>query len=180
MNRRTFVQRASITAAGFGILRNIEACAPAAAPVAPPPTPTLLPGTFAELRDRYFVFHLDKNPVTSTYLGGDGYSPTLADTNTRLRDYRQASLDAELKFYRDLRASIDHVLPTTLTTRERADQGLMRAQLDFLIHQIGQLRYYQRAVDTYVQEPFRGVDWQMQQMQEFPGACSATKPTGSR
>jgi uncharacterized protein (DUF885 family) len=169
MNRRTFVQRASITAAGFGILRNIEACAPAAAPVAPPPTPTLLPGTFAELRNRYFVFHLDRNPVTSTYLGSDGYSPTLGDTNTRLRDYRQASLDAELKFYRDLRASIDHVLPTTLTTRERADQGLMGAQLDFLIHQIGQLRYYQRAVDTYVQEPFRGVDWQMQQMQEFPG-----------
>lgn len=169
MNRRTFVQRASITAAGFGILKNIEACAPAAVPVATPPAPTLLPGTFAELRDRYFLFHLDKNPVTSTYLGGDGYSPTLTDTNTRLRDYRQSSLDFEVRFYRDMRASIDHVLPASLTTRERADRGLMTAQLDFLIHQIGQLRYYQRAIDTYVQEPFRGVDWQIQQMQELPG-----------
>lgn len=169
MNRRSFVQRASITAAGFGILRNMEACAPGAAAVAPPPTPTLLPGTFVELRDRYFLFHLDKNPVTSTYLGGDGYSPTLLDANTRLRDYRQSSLDTEVWFYRDMRASIDHVLPTSLTNREGADRGLMGAQLDFLIHQIGQLRYYQRAVDTYVQEPFRGVDWQIQQMQELPG-----------
>ncbi|HMA19238.1 MAG TPA: hypothetical protein VKO87_00475, partial [Gemmatimonadaceae bacterium] len=103
MNRRTFVQRAGVTAAAFGILRNIEACAPA--PPAPPPAPVLLPGTFAQLRDRYFVYHLDKNPVTSTYLGGDGYSPTLADTNTRLRDYREASLDAELKEYKSLRES---------------------------------------------------------------------------
>ena len=78
MNRRTFVHRASITAAGFGILRNIEACAPAVVPVAGPPAPTILPGTFAELRDQYFLFHLDKNPVTATYLGGDGYSPLLA------------------------------------------------------------------------------------------------------
>jgi hypothetical protein len=104
MNRRSFVQRAGVTAAAFGILRNIEACAP---PVpSAPPSPVLLPGTFAQLRDRYFVFHLDKNPVTSTYLGGDGYSPTLADANTRLRDYRQASIDAELREYKSLRASV--------------------------------------------------------------------------
>src|SRR5689334_22736207 len=99
MNRRAFVRRAGVTAAAFGILKDLSACAPPAPPA--PPAPVVLPGTFTELRDRFFLFHLNKNPVTSTYLGGDGYSPTLADANTRLRDYRQSSIDAELKEYRD-------------------------------------------------------------------------------
>jgi uncharacterized protein (DUF885 family) len=167
MNRRKFVQKAGVTAAAFGILRNVEACAPS--PPAPPPQPVLLPGTFAELRDRYFLFHLDKNPVTSTYLGGDGYNPALATANTRLRDYRQASIDAELKEYQSLRASIAGIPAAGLTAAEKSDQQLMMAQLDFLIHQMGEQHYYQRALDTYVAEPFRGIDWQIQQMPEVPG-----------
>src|SRR6187551_3646801 len=119
MNRRKFVQRASITAAGLGILRNIEACAPSVGPVAVPPAPTILPGSFSELRDQYFLFHLDKNPVTSTYVGGDGYSPLLATTNTRLRDFQQSSIEAEVKYYRDLRASIEAIPAASLTVRER-------------------------------------------------------------
>ncbi|MEO8575509.1 MAG: DUF885 domain-containing protein [Gemmatimonadales bacterium] len=171
MNRRSFVHRATVTAAGFGILRELQACAPLqpAAPV-PPPAPEILPGTFAELRDRYFVYHLDKNPVTSTYLGGDGYSPVLADANTRLRNYTPESINDELKLYRSLRASIAQIPPDTLTNaRDRADQQFMTSQLDFLIHQMGDLKYYQRAVDTYVAEPFRGIDWQIQQMPELEG-----------
>ena len=167
MNRRKFVQKAGVTAAAFGILRNVEACAPP--PPAPPPQPVLLPGTFAELRDRYFVFHLDRNPVTSTYLGGDGYSPALATVNTRLRDYREASIRAELTEYKSLRASIAAIPAAGLTAAEKSDQQLMMAQLDFLIHQMGDQHYYQRALDTYVAEPFRGIDWQIQQMPEIPG-----------
>ena len=167
MNRRKFVQQAGVTAAAFGILRNIEACAPP--PPAPPPSPVLLPGTFAELRDRYFVFHLDRNPVTGTYLGGDGYSTALATINSRLRDYREASIETELREYRSLRASIDAIPETGLTVTEKADRQLMMAQLDFLIRQMGEQHYYQRALDTYVAEPFRGVDWQIQQMATIPG-----------
>ncbi len=178
MNRRSFVQRASVTAAGFGILRNLEACAPGVTSSgggAPSPVPDIIPGTFAELRDRYFVYHLERNPVTSTYLGGDGYSPALAGTNTRFRDYRQASLDAELRQYRSLRASIAAIPLTTLTPREKADHGLMSAQLDFLIHQIGDLHHYRRAIDTYVAEPFRGIDWQIQQMTDAGGGLLGTE-----
>jgi uncharacterized protein (DUF885 family) len=175
MNRRSFVHRAGVTAAGFGILRNIEACAPSAMPVAPTPAPTILPGSFSELRDQYFLFHLDKIPVTSTYLGGDGYSPLLAATNSKLRDFRQASIDAEVKYYRDLRASINVIPPASLTVRERADQQLMSAQLGFLIHQMAEQKHYQKAIDTYVAEPFRGVDWQIQQMIELPGGMLGTE-----
>lgn len=162
MNRRIFVRKAGITAAAFGILRNVQACAPPAP--APPPQPVLLPGTFAELRDRYFLFNLDKNPVTSTYLGGDGYNPSLATANSRLRDYRQASIDAELREYSSLKASIAAIPAAGLTASEKSDQQLILAQLDFLIHQAADLHYYRRALDTYVSEPFRGVDWQIQQM----------------
>ena len=134
-----------------------------------------LPGTFAELRDQYFLFHLDRNPVTSTYVGGDGYSPLLGTTNTRLRDFRQSSVDAEVKHYRDLRASIDRIPPASLTVRERGDQQLMAAQLGFLIHQQAEVKQYQRAIDTYVAEPFRGVDWQIQQMAELHGGMLGTE-----
>jgi uncharacterized protein (DUF885 family) len=164
MNRRSFLQKTSITAAGFGILRNTQACA--TAPVVPAAP---LPGAFAALRDRYFIFHLQRNPVTSTYLGGDGYSPKLADTNARLRDFRPASVDAEIRFYRDVRAALGRVLPSSLSPVEQVDYRLMNAQLAFLIHQLAELRYFRRSLDTYVGEPFRGVDWQIQQMPELAG-----------
>ena len=164
MNRRTFVRRSAVTAAGFGILRNIQGCAPP--PPAPPPQPEILPGTFAELRDRYFVYNLEKNPVTATYLGGDGYNAALADSNSKLRDYRPAALAAEVVLYKSLYASVQAMPPESLTPREQSDRRLMLAQLTFLIHQHDDLRYHERAIDTYVAEPFRGVDWQIQQMKD--------------
>ncbi len=172
MNRRSFLQKASVTAAGFGILRSMEACA-----TAPPVIPaTPLPGTFTALRDRYFIYHLQRNPVTSTYLGGDGYSPELADTNGRLRDFRPGSLDAEVRFYRDVRAALARILPESLSPTERVDYRVMNAQLAFLIHQLSELRYFQRSLDTYVAEPFRGVDWQIQQMPELSGGLLGNEP----
>jgi len=157
-----------MTAAGFGILRTMEACA--TAPVAAP-----LPVAFRELRDRYFIFHLQRNPVTSTYLGGDGYSPDLADTNARLRDFRQASLNEEIRFYRDVRAALLRVVPGSLSPVEQVDFRLMSAQVGFLIHQLAELQYFRRSLDTYVGEPFRGVDWQIQQMVELPGGMLGTE-----
>ncbi|MEO5579254.1 MAG: hypothetical protein ABIR58_01235, partial [Gemmatimonadaceae bacterium] len=136
MDRRTFVHRAAATAAGFGILRNIQGCAPPTVVI----PPTLLPGTFTELRDRFFLYHLERNPVTSTYLGGDGYSPTLADSNARLRDYRPPAIEAELRFYRDVLAATTRIPVTTLAPRDRADHQLMSAQLGFLVRQLGVLR----------------------------------------
>ena len=43
----------------------------------------------------------------------------------------------------------------------------MKAQIAFLLRRAQFLRYYQRSLDTYVVEPFRGVDWQMQQMKDL-------------
>ena len=53
--------------------------------------PSKAPG-FENLREEYFLGFLKYSPVTSTYLGGDGYSPALASTNHRLKDYSPAGL----------------------------------------------------------------------------------------
>lgn len=167
MKRRDFFVRAAYTAAGFGILRNVEACQTLG-------SAAIIPGTFGQLRDQYFIFHLARNPVTSTYLGGDAYHPDLRNTNTKLRDYSAVSISGELAFYRSMRETLKRIQPLTLSAQEKVDYRVMVAQLDFLVHQLADLRYHQRSIDTYVAEPFRGVDWQMQQMQSIPGGMLGT------
>lgn len=132
-------------------------------------------GNFGGLRDRFFVRTLELNPVTSTYLGGDGYSAALATANGRLRDYDPAALQQELAFYREMQDSLRRIARGSLLENERIDYDVMNAQLDFIRHQIGDLRYYQRAIDTYVAEPFRGIDWQIQQMTDAGAGLLGTE-----
>ncbi|MET0273599.1 MAG: DUF885 domain-containing protein [Phenylobacterium sp.] len=124
---------------------------------------------FTALRDRYFLEVLRLNPVSATYLGGDGYSPQLADINGRLRDYRPEALTRERAFYREIKAANDAIRPGTLSPESQIDQKVMAAQLTFILHQLEDLKHHERAVDTYVAEPFRGVDWQIQQMTDAGG-----------
>ena len=169
MHRREFVRRSAWTAAAFGILRQTGACHPPSGAPAPAASP------FATLRDRYFLRTLELNPVVSTYLGGDGYSPTLADINGRLRDYRPSAIRREIGFYHEIGDALSRIDRGGLTPAERIDAGVLEAQLGFLLRQLGERRYHERSVDTYVAEPFRGIDWQMQQMQSFPGDLLGTE-----
>lgn len=155
MRRRLFIQHTAHAAAGFAVFHYLGGCRAGSAPT----------GRFAELRDRYFVRTLELNPVTSTYLGGDGYTAALASANGRLRDYQPEALVDEARFYRETRSALDRLDPAGLTEAERIDRAVLLAQLEFLLHQ-NERRYHQRAVDTYVAEPFRGVDWQIQQMKD--------------
>jgi uncharacterized protein (DUF885 family) len=168
MERRSFLYRSAQTAVAFGILRNISACSSREAPAADGADPA-----FITLRDRYFLKLLEYNPVTSTYLGGDAYHPSLAAINGRLRDWSVAALGLESRFYRDLEKELGRIDPAGLGPAARIDHDVMGAQLAFLLHQSDR-RYHERSVDTYVAEPFRGVDWQIQQMQEFEGGALGT------
>ncbi len=159
MDRRLFLHHSALSAVAFGIFRKLR---PAEVSAMSAPSP------FSALRDRYFVRVLELNPVTSTYLGGDGYSDVLRDVNGRLRDYSVRALEAERKFYRGVRDELRRVGPASLTPSERIDRDVLEAQVNFMLHQLDDLRYHERAVDTYVAEPFRGIDWQMQQMTEYP------------
>ena len=167
MNRRTFVRRTALAAAGFGILRTLPACRDDRRSNAD--------RTFAELRDRYFLRHLQLNPVTSTYLGGDGYRAELRNVNGRLRDYSPAALESELRFYRDTRDALRGIDPASLTPAMRIDREVMASQVEYLIRYLDPRRYHLRAVDTYVSEPFRGIDWQIQQMTTFDGGLMGSE-----
>jgi uncharacterized protein (DUF885 family) len=163
MRRRLFLLRSAQTAAGFGVLRTLGACRKPAPVTSNPAEPQ-----FLELRDKYFLRALEYNPVTSTYLGGDGYDPSLAGINAKLRDYSSAALAAEAAFYRETEVQRKAIDPAGLGSTSRIDHAVMGAQIGFMLHQY-ERKYHERAIDTYVAEPFRGVDWQLQQMQSFDG-----------
>jgi uncharacterized protein (DUF885 family) len=130
---------------------------------------------FETLRNRYFVRHLLFNPVTATYLGADGYSDVLQSTNAALKDYSEGALARELAFYRETHQELAGVPRESLQPHLQVDHRVMDAQLTFLIRLIGDRKYHQRAVDTYTAEPFRGVDWQIQQMQDLGNGLRGTE-----
>jgi uncharacterized protein (DUF885 family) len=130
---------------------------------------------FEVLRDRFFIRHLLFNPVTATYLGADGYSDVLQSTNGALKDYSEGALARELAFYRESHQELQAIALDSLPPRHRVDHRVMDAQLKFLIRLIGARKYHQRAVDTYTTEPFRGVDWQLQQMQDLGNDVRGTE-----
>lgn len=161
MQRRSFVRGAAGAAAAFGVLRLLGACGRGEAPVSP--------GDHAlgDLRDRYFLKVLEMYPVTATYLGGDGYSPALSGINGRLRELGPTVVEIEAAFYRGIRDELARIDPGSLSPAFRVDRAVLDAQVTFMLHQLVERRYHQRAIDTYVAEPFRGVDWQVQQMTDL-------------
>jgi uncharacterized protein (DUF885 family) len=167
VDRRTFIGHGAQAALAFGILPHVDALEALTRRGGQP-------SAFAQLRDRYFVRVLGLNPVTATYLGGDAYSRALRQVNGTLRDYRPAALRAERAFYWEIKTALDAMDPRTLAPEEAIDHAVLGAQLNFIIHQLEDLRYHERAIDTYVAEPFRGVDWQIQQMTDVGGGLLGT------
>ncbi len=130
--------------------------------------------TWPKIRDRYFIGFLKLNPVTATYLGGDGYSPDLADINAALPDVSTQGRAAEIAFYRAVLADLERVEPASLSPDDAIDREVVGAQIRFMLHLLEELRYDQRSVDTYMVAPFRGVDWQIQQMADVVGGGRGT------
>jgi uncharacterized protein (DUF885 family) len=166
MHRRDFLHRFTGSAAALGIVRQLGGCRPSASSDRSP--------SVASIRDQYFLHFLELNPVVSTYLGGDGYDPHLAGINGKLRDYRPEALATERDLYRRIRAELGRIDLRSLNTSDRIDHAVLQAQLAFLLHQIEDTRHFERAIDTYVAEPFRGIDWQLQQMQRISGTVLGT------
>ncbi len=161
MHRRLFLRRTGQTALALGLLPHLSACGPGERGGSD--------GPLNALRDRYFLKTLELNPVTATYLGGDGYDPSLAQINGRLRDWRPEALEVERNSYKDIEAARQAIDPASLSPGARIDHAVLGAQLAFLLHQSGDLRTHERIIDTYVAEPFRGIDWQIQGMTETGG-----------
>jgi len=159
MDRRSFVQAGIAVAAGTIAVPFLDACRLEE-------RRDLADQAFVRLRDGYFRRQLTLNPVTSTYLGGDGWDAALEPLGGRLRDFSAAALNTEANEYRELERSHASIDPLLLSAQRRVDHTVMATQVAFLRWQL-ERRYHERAVDTYVAEPFRGVDWQLQQMQSL-------------
>lgn len=127
-----------------------------------------------EIREKHFVGYLKWDPVTATYLGADAYSPELADINASLPDVSKAGRAGRIEFYRAVLADLDRVDTKSLSPEDAIDRDVVRAQVRFLLHLLEDLRHDQKSVDTYTVAPFRGVDWQIQQMTGLPGGGRGT------
>jgi uncharacterized protein (DUF885 family) len=139
---------------------------------APPPNPEQ---QFSALERRYVMFVLRRFPVVCTYLGGSEFDPALADNDGKLRDYSGDALKDEDARLGEFREQLTALEPNTLTPRRRIDRDVALAEIEFLLHQ-HQVRHHQeRSLDSYVDEPFRGVDWQLQGMTPTGAATYGTE-----
>jgi uncharacterized protein (DUF885 family) len=111
---------------------------------------------------RYVVEFLRRNPTTNTYLGGAGLDPALRDVDGTLRDVSPAALEEEDRWLAGVARELGAVDADALTPSVLIDRDVAVAQIRFLLHQHQVRRYQERAVDTYVGEPFRALDWQIQ------------------
>ncbi len=168
VDRRGFILTGATIAAGVAAAPLLGACRLES-------RQALADNAFSALRDEYFRGQLSMNPVTCTYLGGEGWDPALTGMAGRYRDYSPGALGAESQETRRLErahAALDSAL---LSSARRIDHAVMGAQLAFLRYQMDR-RYHERAVDTYVTEPFRGIDWSMQQMRALPDGLLGDAP----
>lgn len=117
---------------------------------------------FSDVRERYFLRSLELNPVLCTYIGGDGYAPALRALNTKMRNFDADALADEASWLRGVRRDLDAM--STLRDGDAIDASVMRAQIDFVVHMLEDVKHQQRCVDTYAGDPFHGVDWLLQQM----------------
>jgi uncharacterized protein (DUF885 family) len=119
-------------------------------------------GALAHVLSGYVVDFLRRNPTTNTYLGGAGLDPSLRDVDGMLRDHSAEALVEEDEWLRASQRAIEAVPVESLSSPARIDREVALAQIRFLLRQHGVRRYQERALDTYVGEPFRSVDWQLQ------------------
>jgi uncharacterized protein (DUF885 family) len=131
--------------------------------------------TYTAIENRYVREVLRRHPVVSTYLGGSGLDPSLADADGRLRDWSPKALESEAKFYRGIVTDLEALPADKLTTVHRIDRDVIRHQIAFMLRLSERRRYWQRAVDTYVHEAFRGIDWYLQGMKELGGGRYGTE-----
>src|SRR5580765_1229403 len=122
----------------------------------------------------YAVELLRRNPTTNTYLGGAGLHPSLKEVDGMLRDYSASALEAEDKWLNETTAALDGMNPSGLSPNARIDREVALAQIRFMLHEHQVRKYHERALDTFVSDPFRAIDWQLQGMTRTDEKTSGT------
>lgn len=122
----------------------------------------------------YVLEFLRHNPTTNTYLGGAGLEQSLHGVDGRLRDYSPAAIELEDQWLTSMSTLLDRIDPATLSPNARVDRDVALAQIRFMLRQHQVRRYQERALDTYVGEPFRALDWQLQGMTQTGASTYGT------
>ena len=120
--------------------------------------------TLKKTLSTYVVEFLRRNPTTNTYLGGAGLDPSLKEVDGMLRDYSATALAAEDQWLADTQKTLEAINPSGLSAPARIDREVALAQIRFMLHQHQVRKYHERALDTFVSDPFRAIDWQLQGM----------------
>ena len=121
---------------------------------------------FKKVHDEYVVEFLRRNPTVNTYLGGAGLDPKLRDVDGGLRDHSAAALQDEDRWLANSKQLLEGISAASLSPAQRINRDVALAQISFLLHQHHERRYQERALDSYTDEPFRAVDWQLQGMSQ--------------
>ena len=129
---------------------------------------------FKDTVNQYTVEFLRRNPTVNTYLGGAGLNASLRDVDGTLRDHSASALQQEDQWLTQTQSKIQAFAPESLSSSARVDRNVALAQIAFQLrlHQVR--RYQERALDTYVSEPFRAIDWQLQGMTQTGASTSGT------
>jgi uncharacterized protein (DUF885 family) len=130
---------------------------------------------FAPVEHEYVTYILQQYPVVATYLGGAEFDPQLVHVDGTLRDYSPEALQKEDARLGEFRARFAALAPAQLSARRRIDRSVALAEIAFLLREHAVRRHQQRALDSYVDEPFRGVDWQIQGMTATGSATYGTE-----
>ncbi|HEX7797349.1 MAG TPA: DUF885 domain-containing protein [Vicinamibacterales bacterium] len=150
-----------------GFVVSIVVTAAACSDPAPKAQPTASDNADATLKktlSAYVVEFLRRNPTTNTYLGGAGLDPSLKEVDGMLRDYSTTALTAEDQWLADTQKTLEGINASRLSANGRIDREVALAQIRFMLHQHQVRKYHERALDTFVGEPFRAIDWQLQGM----------------
>ncbi|HEY3348799.1 MAG TPA: DUF885 domain-containing protein [Thermoanaerobaculia bacterium] len=129
---------------------------------------------FAALEADYIRTFLNRFPVVATYLGAAGLDPAYASLDGKLRDYSPAALLAERDEWRGFEARLAKIDRKKLPESDRIDAAVMKAQLAFLIHN-HERRIHEKALDVFLEEPLRGIEWTLQGMEPGAGGARGTK-----
>ncbi len=141
---------------------------------AAPPAAGANDQAFKTAHDLYVREFLRRNPTVNTYLGGGGLDPALREVDGTLRDHSAAALAKEDAWLGDAQKTFEGFAPDTLTPALRIDREVALAQIKFLLRQHQTRRYQERALDTYVNEPFRALDFYIQGMTQTGAATYGT------
>ena len=187
MDRRRLISASLLAAcAACAALAQPAPTQPAAAAALPPATPRApvaqpvqhrpwADARFAAAEHDYAVYILGRFPVVATYLGGAAYDAQLTGIDGRLRDYSPEALHAEDQQLAQFRARFAALAPAGLSPRRRIDRSVALAEIAFLEHLHTVRHHQQKSLDSYVDEPVRGVDWLIQGMTPTGSATRGTE-----